>query len=73
VDTVLDTLLNTLDNPHLALLQWEEVFSVVQVLPPPPCEQTFVLVLIRASLWATFMPCKCSSIWSLQDRLGVPL
>ena len=33
MESILDTLLNTLDNPHLALRQWEEVFSVVQVIP----------------------------------------
>ena len=32
VDAVMADLLDCLDNPGLALLQWDEVFSVVEVL-----------------------------------------
>ena len=35
MDTVLEDLLTCLDNPGLALLQWDEVFSVVEVSAVP--------------------------------------
>ncbi len=34
MDQVVEDLLNCLDDPALALLQWKEAFGVVQVLPP---------------------------------------